>query len=351
MPVTTTLTERAPNTSPPPARHRTRPLGLLACLVLLALAAAASLAIGAQSISPGDLVATLLGRAPSDPHARVVTDLRLPRTVVGLMAGTGLGVAGALVQAVTRNPLADPGILGTTSGAAFAVAMTAGLAGAGSPLGLLVAAFVGAAAATVGVYAVGSLGRGGAGPITLVLAGTALGAVLSGITSAIVLSDPARFAVMQSWRAGSLADRGWGALPAATPFLVAGLVLAFSVAGSLNTIALGDDLAASLGANIALVRTVTITAVTLLAGVATAIAGPIAFVGLMVPHLARWFAGPDQPWIIAFCAVLGPTLLLLADVLGRVVMPPGELPAGIVTAFVGAPVLIAIVRRRRVSEL
>lgn len=331
-------------------RHGTgrRVLGLVAAAALLGAAIVLALAVGARHLPVPEIWAALRGR-PVAQEVRVVMDLRLARTAVGLVAGMGLATSGALVQAVTRNPLADPGILGTTAGAAFAVAMVAGLSGLDSQLGLLLAAFLGAAAATVGVHAIGSLGPNGGNPVQLVLAGTALGAVLNGITSGLVLSDPQRFTVMQAWRAGSLADRGWAGLPPALPFLLLGLLLALAIAGSLNAIALGDDLATALGANVALVRTLTLVAVTLLAGTATALAGPIAFVGLMVPHAARRICGPDQRWILAFSLVLGPALLLLADVLGRVVMPPGELAAGIVTAFLGAPVLIWLARGRLVE--
>ncbi len=175
--------------------------------------------------------------------------------------------------------------------------------------------------------------------------------MLAGITSAITLSDPARFAAMAAWRSGSLADRGWVMLGPAVPVLLAGLVLAAVIAGSLNAIALGDDLAVALGANVALVRAGAIIAVTLLAGTATALAGPIAFAGLMVPHIARWFTGPDQRWIMAYSLVLGAALLVAADVAGRVVLPPAEVPAGIITALIGAPVLILLVRGRPVSQL
>ncbi|WP_235750665.1 FecCD family ABC transporter permease [Nigerium massiliense] len=335
------------------ARRRPRSLrlpGLLVCAALLVLTLVASVALGARSVPFADVVASVLGMPTSDAAAAVVA-LRLPRTVIGLLAGIGLGVAGALAQAVTRNPLADPGILGTTAGAGFAVAMVAGLAGLGSPLGLLATAFAGAAIATVVVYAIGSFGRDGGSPVRLVLAGTALGAVLTGITSAMVLSDPERFQIMQTWRAGSLAGRGWDGLGPAALFLLAGLALALSVAPSLNAVALGDSLATSLGANVALVRSLSVVAVALLAGTATAIAGPVAFIGLMVPHIARWFTGPDQRWVLGYSVLLGPVLLLAADVAGRFLMPPGELPAGIVTALIGAPVLIALVRGRNAGEL
>lgn len=356
-----TLTPQAAPASPdgaararpdhPAARSqlRRRLLCVALSLVLLLVAVVLALAVGAHHLAQAEIWDALLGRAVAE-DVRVVVQMRLARTAVALVAGAGLAVAGALVQAVTRNPLADPGILGTTAGAAFAVAMGAGIAGLDAHLGLLAASFVGAAVATVAVHAIGSLGRNAASPVQLVLAGTALGAVLAGITQAIVLSDPERFSVMQSWRAGSLADRDWQAIPTALPFLLAGLLVAAAISGSLNAIALGDDLAASLGANVALVRSLAVLAVTLLAGTATALAGPIGFVGLMVPHAARRLTGPDQRWILALCLLLGPALLLLADVLGRVVMPPGELPAGIVTAFVGAPVLIWLARGR-MSEL
>lgn len=337
-----------------PRSLRRRGLGLLVCVLALLITVVAGLAVGARSIPPGEVVAALVGgpRTEGVSHdTLVVLDLRLPRTVIGLVAGACLGVAGALVQAVTRNPLADPGILGTTSGAAFALAIAAGFAGLATPVPQLLVAFVGALVATVAVYAIGSLGHGGGSPVRLVLAGTALGAVLVGITNAIVLSDPARFSAMQAWRAGSLVDRGWTMLGPALPFIAVGLVLAGAIAGSLNAVALGDDLAAALGANVVLVRAVAIAAVTLLAGAATALAGPIAFVGLMVPHIARWIVGPDQRWIVAYALLLGATLLVVSDVVGRVVIPPAEVPAGIVTALIGGPVLIALVRLRTASEL
>ncbi len=315
------------------------------------LACIAGLAVGARTIPPGDVLAVLTGHARAGIDVTVVTQLRLPRTVVGLVAGLALGVAGALVQAVTRNPLADPGILGTNSGAAFAVAMGAGFAGIAGPFAFLALAFAGALVATLAVYAIGSAGRGGGSPVRLVLGGTALGAVLSGITSAIVLSNPSRFVVMRSWESGSLVDRGWASVAPASAFIAVGLIIAATIAGSLNAVALGDDLAASLGANVLLVRTLAVLAVCLLAGSATALAGPIAFVGLMVPHVARWIVGPDQRWILAYTLLLAPVLLIVADVVGRIVMPPGELPAGIVTALVGAPVLIVLVRRQAASEL
>lgn len=342
-----------PAAAAPPTETRsrsTRALGLLAVLVLLGGAVVASFAVGARSIPPLEVLQILLGH-DTGQNATVVLQLRVPRTLIGLVVGAALGVAGALIQAVTRNPLADPGILGVNSGAAFALAVGTGLGLAAGPLATLSLAFAGAFAASLVVYAIGSLGRGGASPVRLILAGVALGAVLAGVTRAIVLTDRQRFAAMTAWESGSLLDRDLGLLWWALPFVAVGLVIALALGSSLNAVALGDDLAAALGANVMRTRVLAVTAVMLLAGSATALAGPIAFVGLMVPHMVRWIVGPDQRWIIAHSALAAPVLLLFADVVGRVLVPPGELPAGIVTALIGAPVLIVLVRRRKASEL
>ncbi|WP_411698729.1 FecCD family ABC transporter permease [Conyzicola sp.] len=338
-----------------PARVRTAPTraaGLAVAVVLLVIAVAASIAIGSREIPLDVIWQTLTGRtAATSNDAIVVLDSRLPRTCIAIVAGLALSVAGALTQAVTRNPLADPGILGVTSGAAFAVAIAVGVLGIATVQGYLWFAFSGALLATVVVYVIGSIGREGASPVRLTLTGVALGAVLSGIVSAMLLADPEGFAAMRAWESGSLEGRGWDGFVPVLPFVAVGCVLAFLISRSLNAISLGDDLASSLGARVRLTRTLAIVAVSLLAGGATAIAGPIAFVGLMVPHVARWMVGPDQRWIVAYSIVLGPILLLVADVVGRVVLRPGELPAGIVTACIGAPVLIALVRRQKAFGL
>lgn len=333
-------------------RTRSRSSRAVAVAVaLLAAAAAASLALGSRDV-PLPTVLTILAGGGGDPaDVTAVLDLRVPRTAVAIVVGAALAVSGAVIQAVTRNPLADPGILGVTSGSAFAVVVAVGFLGVTAPSGYLWFALVGAFAAAVAVYAIGSTGRGGPNPVRLTLAGVALGAVLAGIVSAIRLSDPRTFTAVQTWESGAVDDRGWPVLLAALPFVVVGLVLAIAITGSLDAVAMGDDLAASLGTHVVRTRVVAVVAVTLLAGAATAVAGPIAFVGLMIPHIARWFVGPSQRWIILMSIALGPVLLLVADVLGRVVARPGEIPVGIVTAVVGAPVLIALVRRQRVSAL
>lgn len=211
--------------------------------------------------------------------------------------------------------------------------------------------WAGALAATVLVHVIGSCGRADASPVTLVLAGVALGAVLVGFSSGLQLLSPHAFERLRMWALGTVAVVDFDGLLSMLPYIVVALVIAFAIAGSLNAVAMGDDLATALGAEVAITRTLGIVAVTLLAGSATALTGGVGFVGLMVPHVVRWFTGPDQRWVLAYSALAAPILVVLSDVLGRVVVPSGELPVGIVTAVVGAPILIVLVRRRKVSGL
>jgi len=330
--------------------NATRLFWLLVGVAVLLAVLLASIAIGSKDIPIGTVIDALFAYDDSDDHA-IVQALRLPRTALGVTVGMALGMAGALIQALTRNPLADPGILGVNAGAAFFVVLAVGLFGITSVGGYVWFAFLGAIVTTLVVYGIGSAGRGGATPVRLTLAGVATAAVLTGISSAISLLDPETFDRMRHWRAGSLVTPGFEALFAVLPFVAVGLAIALLMARPLNAVALGDDLASALGADILRTRIGVVVATTLLAGAATAAAGPIGFVGLMVPHVSRWIVGPDQRWIFAYTAVLAPTLLLASDIVGRVVMRPGELQVGIVTAFVGAPVLILLARRRKVSGL
>lgn len=333
------------------ARTNARRLGwLLLAVAVLAAVLVASLAIGSRHIPLATVLEALLAYDDSDDHA-IIRALRLPRTLLGLLVGSALGVAGALIQALTRNPLADPGILGVNAGAAFFVVLAVGLFGLTTIESHIWFALLGAILATVLVHAIGAAGRMGATPVRLTLAGVAVGAVLGGLSSGITLLNPGAFDHMRQWSAGSLAAPDYGTLLVILPFMAIGLVLALLAARPLNAVALGEDMASALGADIAWTRALTVVSTTLLAGAATAAAGPIGFVGLMIPHVARWIVGPDQRWIIAYTLVLAPILLLSADILGRIVLRPGELQVGIVTAFVGAPVLIALARRRRVSGL
>jgi iron complex transport system permease protein len=347
------VTSYAPDDRPAPGVARSnaaRGLGLLVAVAVLVGAVVLSLVVGSKAVPASTVWDALTAYDGSADHV-IVRDLRLPRTVVGLLVGAALGVAGALIQAMTRNPLADPGILGVNAGAAFVVVLAVALLGITDMSSFVWFAFLGAILATVAVYAIGSQGRGGATPVRLTLAGVALAAVLGGISQGIMLLDPTVFDRMRFWTAGSLAGRTMEMAGTIAPFVVVGLVLALLVARPLNAVALGDDLASSLGAHVGRTRVLVGISVTLLCGAATAVAGPIAFVGLMVPHVARWTVGPDQRWIIPYSAVLAPVLLLVSDVIGRVIATPGEVQVGVVTAFVGAPVLIALVRRAKASGL
>ena len=348
--MTSVVPPRVSDTAPGSARIGRTAIGTLVLVAVLAVSVALSLMIGANPLPWHTVWASLTGSGTPDTDF-VVQGLRVPRTIAGLVAGAALGVAGALMQAFSRNPLADPGILGVNAGAAFAVALTVALSGIQSSLLLVWPAFLGALVVTVAVALVGSSGRGPADPVRLTLAGVAVGAVLSGITSGMMLSNPDAFDLMRGWNAGSLLGRGLDLILPVVPFIAAGLAVAFVLGRPLNALALGDDLARAQGLPVGAVRVASIAAITVLAGAATALVGPLSFVGLMVPHVVRWIVGPDQRRILPLSALAAPIVVLLADVLGRVIIAPAEVPTGIVTAFVGAPVLIALARRRKASAL
>ena len=288
---------------------------------------------------------------PQSQNHLIIRSLRLPRTVIGLAVGAALGLAGTVMQGLTRNPLADPGILGVNAGAAVAVVLAISLLGLGSPAAWMGFAMVGALGASVLVYVLGSRGGGGATPVKLALAGAATAALLTAVTSAIVLLDAMALDQYRFWVVGSLTGRDVGLLAAVSPFLLVGAVLAMGLGRTLNALSLGDDVASSLGQEVGVARVAGVTAVTLLVGAAVSVAGPIGFVGLVVPHVARAIVGADYRWILAYSAVLAPVLLLGADVIGRLVVRPGELQVGIVTALVGAPFFVALVRRRELADL
>lgn len=335
--------------SPPVSYRRRRVIGLIAALIALIVLMVLSVLVGSKAIPLSVIWDALFDPSP-DADQFAVRDLRVPRTIVGLAVGTALGVSGALIQALTRNPLADPGILGVHAGASFAVTVAVGLLGVTTIQGYMWFAFAGALVVTIMVLLLGSTRRGQS-PVLMVLAGVCISAVLGGARDGLQLTNPDAFDQMRSWSAGSIAGRVLDIVWPVLPFFLVAVILAFIVSGALNAMALGDELAAAQGVRLVRTRIVTVAAITLLAGGATAIAGPIGFVGLMVPHVARWFAGPDQRWILAYSILLAQSLLLASDILGRVVIYPSELPVGIVTAFVGAPVLIVLVRRKKASGL
>ncbi|WP_211277878.1 FecCD family ABC transporter permease [Couchioplanes caeruleus] len=323
-------------------------------MAALAAVAALSIAVGTKSIPLGTVLDALDGRASLPERAQdvqFIVELRIPRTLLGLVAGIALGLGGALLQALTRNPLAESGILGLDAGAAAAVVIAIQVFGIGSLTGYIWFAFAGAAGAFTVVYLLGSRGRSGASPERLALAGAAVDAALFAVVYAIALLDSSTFDRYRLWMVGNLATGDLSVLYGVLPFVTAGVLLALALGPSLNAIALGEDSARALGANLNRTRVLSAVAITLLCGAATAAVGPIAFVGLAVPHIARTIVGPDQRWLLPYSLVLAPILLLLADVAGRLLARPGELQAGIVTAFLGAPVFLAIILRRRIVPL
>ena len=336
---------------PAPAGHRSRKI-LLLVLSLAALGAAclASVGLGARAVPFDTVLDALTAYDPANGDQAVVQS-RIPRTVLGLLAGAALGLAGAAMQGVARNPLADPGILGVNAGAAFAVVVGIYGFGVSAVGGYVWFALAGAAVAAVIVYSVASLGREGATPVKLALAGAALSAGLTSLLSAVLVSSQQTLDTFRFWQVGSISGRDWSVITAVLPFLAVGAVITLAAGRSLNGLSLGDDIARGLGQRVAATRALAALGVVLLCGAATAAAGPIAFVGLVIPHMVRSFTGPDYRWILPFSMVLAPVLLLAADVAGRLVLPPAEVPVGIATAVIGAPVFIWLVRRRKLAEL
>ncbi|MFF4016644.1 FecCD family ABC transporter permease [Streptomyces sp. NPDC001843] len=339
--------QRADTAPAPPTRRAIRALGLLAAIAILVLVALASIAIGAKELSVGQVWHGLF--QDSGTYGDVVVDERLSRTLLGLLAGAALGLSGAVLQALTRNPLADPGLLGLNAGASAAVVTAITYFGVTSLSGYVWFAFVGAAAVGALVWFLG--GSRGATPVRLALAGTAVSAALYGYLQAVMIMDDAALGKMRFWTVGSLSSATDSTITQVLPFLAVGAVVALLLARPLNAVAMGDDTARALGANLSRTRALAMLAATVLCGAATAACGPIVFVGLMVPHAVRSFTGPDLRWVLPYATVLSPVLLLGADVTGRVVARPAELQVGIVTAIIGGPVFIFLVRRRRTAQL
>ncbi|TNM69735.1 iron chelate uptake ABC transporter family permease subunit [Streptomyces sp. NP160] len=314
-----------------------------ALAVLVAVLALASLAVGSRPVPP-EAALRALWAPDASPDALVVNQLRVPRTLLGLLVGAALGCAGAVVQALTRNPLAEPGLLGVNAGAATAVVVISVL-GVSAPAGLAAAALVGAALATGAVLLIGASRGVAADPVRLVLAGVALAACLHSVTGAITLLDSRAFDSYRFWVVGSLEDRQLSTAAVVAPLVVAGGVLAWALGRGLDALSLGQDVGRSLGLRTSRLRLLALLAVTLLCGGATAAAGPVSFVGMVVPHAVRLVVGPGLRRGLPLCALGGAALVLASDVVGRVVVRPSELEVGIVTAFVGAPLLLWLALR------
>jgi len=332
-----------------PRRAGIRTLVVAGGLLLLALAATLSVFVGSGSIAPADVVAALTGDGVTTDDL-LVRDFRVPRTLLAALSGLAFGLAGVLMQALTRNPLADPGILGVNAGAYFAIVLGTAFFGTGVSSGQIVWGIGGAAVAAVVVYAVGATGVAARTPAKLVLAGVAVGAVLAGVTQAITFTLPEVFDAIRFWSVGSIQGRQFDSVHAVWLLIVVAAGVVVLLARSLNAFAMGDEVATALGARVPWVRAISFAAITVLCGAATAVVGPVSFVGLVVPFVARFLVGVDHRWIVAFSLIAGPTLMLLADTLGRVLIP-SELPVGVITAFVGAPLLIVLVRRSTLRSL
>ncbi|AYV25993.1 Ferric enterobactin transport system permease protein FepD [Streptomyces sp. ADI95-16] len=338
-----------------PAPRRTavtalRGAGLLLALAALILISLLSVWLGTRDI-PFTSTWSVLWNPDGSQTSVIIHSYRIPRTVLGLLVGIALGLSGALMQALTRNPLADPGLLGVSLGASTGVVVAIAFLGVGTALGYVWFAFAGAALASVAVYLLGSAGRKLATPDRLVVAGAAVTAVLYAFNSAVLLLDPRAFNQFRFWTVGALAGRRMDVVWVIAPFVVTGLVVALLLAPSLNALAMGEQLGKALGVNIGRTRVLGVVSVMLLCGAATAAAGPIGFVGLVVPHVARFVVGPDQRWVMAYSMLLAPVLLIGSDVLGRVLGAPGEVQVGIVTAFIGAPLFLVLCRRRKLVML
>ncbi|OON72351.1 FecCD family ABC transporter permease [Streptomyces tsukubensis] len=320
----------------------------VAAIVALLLAVLLSLAVGARTIAPSAVLDALLHGGHSDA-ADVVRSLRLPRTLIGLMVGAALAIAGTALQGITRNPIADPGILGVSQGSSVGVVIAIAFLGVHTLSGYVWFAFPGAAVASVAVYAIAARGRGGATPVKLALGGAAINALLVSVTSGVLTTKASAMEEFRFWNVGSLAGRDSHVVAQVWPFLLVGVVLVVSVARGLDALALGEDVAKGLGQRVATVRVVGGLGATVLTGVGVAAAGPIAFIGLAVPHIARAIVGSDHRWVLPMAALVGPVMLLVSDVIGRVIFPPSEVPAGVMTALIGVPFLVTLVRRKAVA--
>lgn len=348
--MTSAATTEAPGTAKLRRPASVRVLWLLIGVAVIIVLSILSVAFGVRAVSVGDVLAAFSGHDDTIEQAAIIK--RMPRTVLAILVGAALALSGAAMQAVTRNPIADPGILGVTTGASLAVVIGIAFFGVASAYGYMVLAIIGAAVAAVFVYSVGSLGRGGATPLKLALAGAATAAAMGSLTSAIMLPRVDLLQVFQAWQVGGVGGAEWPRIAITAPALAVGALICFACSRGMNSLALGDDMAAGLGENVFRTRLVSALGAVILAGAATAIAGPIGFIGLVIPHFCRMIIGTDHRWLLPFSALAGAALLLASDIIGRVIAPSSEeIQVGIITAVIGAPFFIWIVRRQKVREL
>jgi iron complex transport system permease protein len=309
-----------------------------------------SLSLGSRSVSFDEIIGGLT-KDSGFTMGELVVHERIPRTVFGLVAGCALAMSGTLMQTVTRNPLADPGILGVNTGAALAIVVGIAFFDIGSLAQYMVFALVGASITAVFVYSVGSLGSGGATPIKLALAGTATSAALASLVSLILLPRSSSMDTFRFWQSGGIGGATFGGIASITPLIAVGAATGLLSVGSLNALALGDDVAAGLGVKTSRTRLLGAASGVLLCGATTALAGPIGFIGLVAPHIVRLIVGPDLRYVLPLSAMVGASVLLLADTVGRIIGSPGEIEAGLISAFIGAPILVFIAVKSKMRVL
>ncbi len=318
-------------------------------LAMLALSIFLSVALGSRAIPFSEVIKTLFNGSYESFEANVVR-ARIPRTVFGVLAGAALGVSGVLMQAITRNPIADPSILGVNTGASLMVVIGMAFFHISAGVEYVVLSFIGGIVTAVFVYGIASLGYGGVTPIKLALSGAATSTALGSLVSIIMMPNDRVMEQFRFWQVGSVGGTNWDDIEIVLPFIAVGIFVAFAIAPALNTMALGDEMATGLGVNVKFVRGIAAIAGVLLCSTVTAFAGPIGFVGLMIPHLMKLLVGPDYRYLIPVSILGGSSLLVISDVIGRVAGSPGELEVGVVTAVIGAPVFVGIVRKAKVGK-
>ena len=323
---------------------------IILCLALLSIMAIFSISLGAKSIAFTKVIDVLLGNAPDSLEATIILQ-RIPRTVFGILAGGALGISGALMQSITRNPIADPSILGVNTGASLFVVAGIAFFNITVAYQYIWLAIIGAGVTAVFVYSVASMGKDGATPLKLALSGSAVSIVLGSLVSTIMLPNNRVMEAFRFWQVGSIGSATWESIMLISPFLIVGFIISMFISGYLNNLALGDEAATALGTNVVMTRTIGALSSVLLCGATTALAGPIGFVGLIIPHIIRLIFGSEMSKMLPLSFLGSAILMLISDIIGRIISLPGETEVGIVTAVLGAPVFILAIRKGRVKSL
>ena len=325
-------------------------LSIILCLALLSIMAVFSISLGAKNIAFSKVVDVLLGNDPDSLEAAIILQ-RIPRTVFGILAGGALGISGALMQSITRNPIADPSILGVNTGASLFVVAGIAFFNITVAYQYIWLAIIGAGVTAVFVYSVASMGKDGATPLKLALSGSAVSIVLGSLVSTIMLPNNRVMEAFRFWQVGSIGSATWENIMLISPFLIVGFIISMFISGYLNNLALGDEAATALGTNVVMTRTIGALSSVLLCGATTALAGPIGFVGLIIPHIIRLIFGSEMSKMLPLSFLGSAILMLVSDIIGRIISLPGETEVGIVTAVLGAPVFILAIRKGRVKSL